>query len=245
MRLLLALRVADDRRESASTTATKGRHDLIGAERFGHSPSPLPITKLARLVGVSGGHRGLGLLRSPGSVEDGGMGEAAGIGEAGGIGDAAGMGVGTSVTTSHYQQFMKYASTVMNQDPPQGFPRWDFLTNHAHVLVCIARDPGIRLREIAAAVGITERAAHRIVSELVDEHYVVRERQGRRNHYEVKTELPLRHPLAREREVGDLLDALIGSTSRVGSAARVARGEEGSERGGSRARGASSTRSKP
>jgi DNA-binding transcriptional regulator LsrR (DeoR family) len=92
-------------------------------------------------------------------------------------------------------------------------PRWDFLTNHAHVLVCVARDPGIRLREIAAAVGITERAAHRILSELVDEGYVVRERQGRRNHYQVKTELPLRHPLARELEVGDLLDALIVPTS--------------------------------
>ena len=102
----------------------------------------------------------------------------------------------------------------MNRDPQKGLPRWDFLTNHAHVLVCVADDPGIRLRDIAVAVGITERAAHRILSELVDEGYVVRERQGRRNHYEVKTELPLRHPLAREREVGDLLDALIGSTSK-------------------------------
>jgi predicted transcriptional regulator len=82
------------------------------------------------------------------------------------------------------------------------------------------------LREIAAAVGITERAAHRILSELVDDGYVVRERQGRRNHYQVKTELPLRHPLASEREVGDLLGVLIGSTSRVGSAAVVAHGEK-------------------
>jgi predicted ArsR family transcriptional regulator len=108
-------------------------------------------------------------------------------------------------------------------DPHQGLPRWDFLTNHAHVLVCIARDPGIRLREIAANVGITERAAHRILSELVDEGYVVRERQGRRNHYQVKTELPLRHPLAREHEVGDLLEVLIGSP-RAESAATTARG---------------------
>ena len=72
------------------------------------------------------------------------------------------------------------------QDSQLTPPRWDFLTNHAHVLVCVARDPGIRLRDIAAAVGITERAAHRIVSELVDEGYVVRERQGRRNRYQVK-----------------------------------------------------------
>ncbi len=88
-------------------------------------------------------------------------------------------------------------------------PRWDFLTNHAHVLVCVARDPGMRLRDIAAAVGITERAAHRIVSELVDEGYLVRERRGRRNHYQVNSKLPLRHPLAEEREVGELLELIL------------------------------------
>ena len=77
------------------------------------------------------------------------------------------------------------------------------------MLVCVARDPGVRLRDIASAIGITERAAHRIVSELVEEGYVVRERQGRRNHYQVKPELPLRHPLAGEREVGELLGLLV------------------------------------
>ena len=90
-------------------------------------------------------------------------------------------------------------------------PKWDFLTNHAHVLICVARDPGARLRDIAAAVGITERASHRIVSELVEEGYVSRERRGRRNHYEVKTDLPLPHPLAAESEVGDLLKLLVRS----------------------------------
>jgi DNA-binding MarR family transcriptional regulator len=124
-----------------------------------------------------------------------------------------------------YQRFMKYFSTVVN-DERQQLPRWDFLTNHAHVLVCVARDPGIRLREIAEAVGITERAAHRILSELVDEGYVLREREGRRNHYQVKTELPLRHPLASEREVGDLLEVLIGSASRDGGAAADGRVQE-------------------
>ena len=90
---------------------------------------------------------------------------------------------------------------------------WDFLTNHAHVLTCVAHDPGIRLRDIAAAVGITERAAHRILSELVEEGYVLREREGRRNRYQVKPELPLRHPLVQGREVGDLLAVLVaGST---------------------------------
>ena len=86
---------------------------------------------------------------------------------------------------------------------------WTFVTNHTQVLLCIAREPDIRLRDIADAVGITERAAHRIVSELVDEGYVVRERQGRRNRYQVRTKLPLPHPLAEEHEVGDLLEVLI------------------------------------
>ena len=107
---------------------------------------------------------------------------------------------------------MKYTSTVLNEDSKRELPRWDFLTNHAHVLVCIARDPGIRLREIAASVGVTERAAHRILSELVDGGYVLRERQGRRNRYQVKTDLPMPHPNDRERAIGDLLDVLIGST---------------------------------
>jgi predicted transcriptional regulator len=89
--------------------------------------------------------------------------------------------------------------------------QWDFLTNHAHVLTCVAHDPGIRLRDIADAVGITERAAHRILSELVEDGYVIREREGRRNHYQVVADLPLRHPLVRGREVGDLLKVLIGA----------------------------------
>jgi DNA-binding IclR family transcriptional regulator len=97
----------------------------------------------------------------------------------------------------------------MEQASTKRAARWDFLTNHAHVLVCLARDPGARLREIAASVGITERATHRIVSELVEEGYVVRERQGRRNRYQVKARLPLPHPLAQKREVGELLQLLL------------------------------------
>jgi DNA-binding transcriptional ArsR family regulator len=75
--------------------------------------------------------------------------------------------------------------------------------------LCVADDPGIRLRDIATAVGITERSAHKILSELVDDGYVERERRGRRNRYKVKLELPLRHPLVREHEVGDLLKILL------------------------------------
>lgn len=90
---------------------------------------------------------------------------------------------------------------------------WNFLTNHARVLVCVAQDPGIRLREIGDAVGITERAAHRIVTELADAGYIARERQGRRNRYSVQADLPLPDSVARERKIGDLLAILVGQRS--------------------------------
>ncbi|MEV4067580.1 helix-turn-helix transcriptional regulator [Nonomuraea dietziae] len=84
-------------------------------------------------------------------------------------------------------------------------PDWTFLTNHAHALVCIARDPGIRTREIAAAVGITERATQRIVSDLVAAGYITVTREGRRNRYQLNPTLPLRHPLEREHQIGEIL----------------------------------------
>jgi hypothetical protein len=87
----------------------------------------------------------------------------------------------------------------------------EFLTNHAKVLLCVADDPNSRLRDIAAVVGITERAAHRLVAELVEDGYVVRERQGRRNSYKIQPGLPLPHPLAEERKVGELLEVLLGA----------------------------------
>ena len=92
----------------------------------------------------------------------------------------------------------------------EGTPGWSFLTNHAQVLLCISHDPGIRLREIAAAVGITERAAHRIVVELAAAGYISRRRNGRRNHYMIQSDLPLPDPLARGQKVGDLLAILAG-----------------------------------
>jgi hypothetical protein len=91
-----------------------------------------------------------------------------------------------------------------------GIPTWSFLTNHALVLLCIAQDPGIRLREIGEAVGITERAAHRIVVELANAGYISRTRNGRRNHYTIQAHLPLPDPLAREQKLGDLLAILAG-----------------------------------
>ncbi len=88
---------------------------------------------------------------------------------------------------------------------------WTFLSNHGRVLLCIARDPAIRLRDIGEQVGMTERAAHRIVSELTDAGYIARERRGRRNHYTVRHDVPLPDDLARSQRVGDLLEALTES----------------------------------
>jgi DNA-binding MarR family transcriptional regulator len=107
---------------------------------------------------------------------------------------------------------MNVVSRDGQQESPAKTRHWDFLTNHAHVLTCVAHDPGIRLRDLAAAVGITERAAHRILSELVEDGYVLRERHGRRNRYTVVEEAPLRHPLVEEREIGELLELLTRST---------------------------------
>jgi DNA-binding Lrp family transcriptional regulator len=87
-------------------------------------------------------------------------------------------------------------------------PTWSFLTNHAQVLLCIARDPGVRLRDIGDMVGITERAAHRIVGELAEAGYISRERVGRRNRYGIQSDLPIPDRLPREQTLGDLL-ALI------------------------------------
>ena len=85
---------------------------------------------------------------------------------------------------------------------------WTFLTNHAHVLLCIADDPHMRLRDIADQVGITERAAQRIVADLAQEGYISRERVGRRNVYKVKEDVPMRHPLHRDHAVGEIVQVL-------------------------------------
>jgi DNA-binding MarR family transcriptional regulator len=87
-------------------------------------------------------------------------------------------------------------------------PAWAFLTNHAQVLVCIANDSGIRLRDIGDRVAITERAAHRIVTELAAAGYITRTRNGRRNSYTINTAAPLPDPVAREQNVGQLLTLL-------------------------------------
>ncbi|MFI5287934.1 MAG: helix-turn-helix transcriptional regulator [Candidatus Dormibacteria bacterium] len=92
--------------------------------------------------------------------------------------------------------------------PSDRTPAWSFLTNHACVLLSIAQDPGIRLREIGDSVGITERAAHRIVSELAASGYISRTRDGRRSHYTIQSNMPLPDSLARGKRVGHLLTIL-------------------------------------
>src|SRR6188472_2904179 len=103
----------------------------------------------------------------------------------------------------------------MDSAPPRN---WTFLTSHARVLLCIAQDPDIRLREIGEQVGITERAAHRIVGELADAGYVSRERHGRRNRYTINSKLTLPDPVARRKSVGDLLALLTDSSAGPGDA---------------------------
>jgi len=92
-------------------------------------------------------------------------------------------------------------------------PEWTFLSNHAQVLLCIAHDPGVRLRDIGDQVGITERAAHRIVSELDAAGYLTRQRDGRRNRYTISRELPLPDRVARNQRIGDLLEILTAGRS--------------------------------
>ena len=86
--------------------------------------------------------------------------------------------------------------------------RWRFITNHALVLICIARNPGLRLKDIADRVGITERSAQTIVHDLAAAHYVEAHREGRRRTYELHPDLPLRHPLLKGHRIGDILEAL-------------------------------------
>jgi predicted ArsR family transcriptional regulator len=88
---------------------------------------------------------------------------------------------------------------------------WTFLTAHARVLLCVARDPGIRLRDIAARLDITERTVFGIITDLTEAGYVVKEKDGRRNRYRIQTHLPLPEPTARDRTVGELLTLLVGA----------------------------------
>jgi hypothetical protein len=89
---------------------------------------------------------------------------------------------------------------------------WSFLTNHARVLLRIAHDPGARLRDIAADLGITERSAHAIVADLAKAGYVVKQKEGRRNRYQIEPHLPLPEPGTRGPAIGEVLALLLGQT---------------------------------
>jgi hypothetical protein len=89
-------------------------------------------------------------------------------------------------------------------------PGWTFLTNHGRVLLCIAHDPGVRLRDIAARLDITERSAYGIVADLTQAGYIVKQKDGRRNRYQIQAHLPLPEPDSRERTLGEVLALLTG-----------------------------------
>ena len=92
---------------------------------------------------------------------------------------------------------------------------WTFLTAHARVLLLVAHDPGIRLRDIAASLDITERSAFGIITDLVEAGYVVKEKDGRRNRYHIQAHLPLPESAGREHTVGEVL-GLLGGTGAAG-----------------------------
>jgi hypothetical protein len=109
-------------------------------------------------------------------------------------------------------EFWQFVSRILL--PSLGVGVWSFFTNHARALICIARDPGIRLRDLAVALDVTERSAYGIVSDLVDGGYVFKEKDGRRNRYRVEAQLPLPESIGRERTIGDVLGLLVDVDSR-------------------------------
>ena len=92
-------------------------------------------------------------------------------------------------------------------------PSWTFLSNHTHVLVCLASDGAQTLREVATKVGVTERAVQRIVADLEEAGVLERERDGRRNTYRIDVDVPLRHPLEAHCRIGDLISTIVGEVA--------------------------------
>ena len=102
------------------------------------------------------------------------------------------------------------SNSFLENDSILSVESWSFLTNHARVLLCVARDPGARLRDIAASLGITERSAYGIITELTAAGYVVKQKCGRRNQYQIQAHLPLPESASREPAIGDVLTVLHG-----------------------------------
>ena len=105
---------------------------------------------------------------------------------------------------------VKTAKSAVADQKEAGPPSWTFLTNYAHVLLCLAREPEMLMRDVATAVGITERAVQRIVAELEADGYLVRTRDGRRNRYEIRPKMALRHPIEKHETVASLLALVLG-----------------------------------
>ena len=94
-----------------------------------------------------------------------------------------------------------------------GMSDWGFLTNHAKALLYIAHHPDARLRDLGVTLGVTERTAYGVVAELTEAGYVIKQRQGRRNRYQIQGHLPLRDAITRERTVGEMLEVLVDPPS--------------------------------
>ena len=94
--------------------------------------------------------------------------------------------------------------------PERAAHGWTFLSNHAHILICLREDPELRLRDLSARVGITERAVQKILAQLEEEGLIERHREGRRNSYTLKLDQPLRHPIESHRSVRELVDLICG-----------------------------------
>ena len=105
----------------------------------------------------------------------------------------------------------------MAQDTAEA--RWTFLTNHGHVLLCLAQSPALRLRDVAALVGVTERAVQRIVADLEDAGYLTRRRAGRQNEYDINRDLPLRHPVEANKSVRALISLASQRRGRTAASA--------------------------
>jgi predicted transcriptional regulator len=118
------------------------------------------------------------------------------------------------IGTVYPSSFMAQARRTRPPEKPEPAPpSWTFLTNHAHVLLCVARDAEVRIRDLATQVGITERAVQRILAELEEAGYLSHEKIGRRNTYRVRTNLPLRHPIERHRKIAALVALILGDGS--------------------------------
>ena len=100
--------------------------------------------------------------------------------------------------------------SLKNFDERSKIPTWTFLSNHSHVLICLFENPEMRVRDVAGRVGITERAVQKIIVDLEDAGIITREKEGRRNHYVISADRPLRHPVESHRTVAQLLEMIAG-----------------------------------